>query len=109
MSPEERSFLLQMDEVWRVEDAWMTTGMFRVTIGGNPVDVRMTPSIWIPTLERMLKDAGHTLGLNVRFCVVMTVRPRSVSFMPKNGAAGRMLQRYQDLYTERELTSECGA
>lgn len=56
--------------------------------------------------DGFLKQAGrHILLDGTEWEIEVSLNPRTIKFVPKNGQAKYMLQRYDDLYLERELCS----
>lgn len=59
----------------------------------------------ISAIENILLQAGTTLGTRPRFSVSVDSKDEIV-ILPRNGAAARLLKRYEILYTQRELGRE---
>lgn len=106
MTKEERDFLNTMDGVADIENCWRTNGGLRQLTDG--ISIQYDTSGFIHTLENHLRWAGRILGLKARFRVNASKINWTVVILPKNGHASLMMQRYRQLYTERELSDDCG-
>ena len=106
MTNEEVRFLEAMDGVWAIVDCWRTKGGLRQLKDDHTIQYD-TAGI-ITSVETNLRWAGTILGLNARFKVEASKNEWRLVILTKNGHAGLMMQRYQQLFTERELCDDCG-
>ncbi len=102
----EKSFLQKMDEVANYKEQWIKTGTVPGVRGDSRVAaLRMNAAGIVSAIEDKLKEAGRIVGMNTRWHVFVQVAPcRDLHFVAKNGQSGRMLQRYEELYMEREIS-----
>lgn len=106
MSPEERTFLYKMDYIAACKKEWIATGTItNMAVGRRETFENVSLDYVVTFFELNLKSAGSVLGLNTRWHISASLKPRNVTFVPKNGQSRRMLQRYEELYTQRELSS----
>lgn len=106
MTKFEKKFLKAMDVVWDLENCWRNNNGICGYVFKHEMPYKHTTASIIVSLETCLVHAGQILGLTCRFRVDASSADWSVTILPKNGHARLMLQRYEELYTERELSDD---
>ncbi len=107
MTAEEKRFLSIMDEIWAIAECWRTRCGVRQLKDDRTYTYESVDSI-VRSMENNLSFAGSILGLRCRFYCTASKRDWQLTIQPKNGHANLMMQRYFQLFTERELNDECG-
>lgn len=111
MDPNENQFYHQLNRIVKLQQAWLDKcKAHRDHIASkyvwNPAEDifrhNQERAAYVKEVERTLMDAGRILGYNPRF-IVSIDEFEKLHIQPKNGSAGRMMQRWDDLEAMFEL------
>lgn len=106
MTSQEKAFLHIMDEISSIAECWRTNGGIRVLKDERTFTYDVNGIVH--SMENNLSYAGTLLGLRAIFRANASKNRWTLTFVPKNGHARLMMERYFQLLTERELNDECG-